>query len=288
MSRLAAMVTITAVLTAPASAGWRDEAIDGSSAIAFEQSVVRLLNELPSRRREEFEMALAVIWIANTVDVGDSDPSEDADLDEVRLLMEFAEELLTEIQRGDVLSAIERREAPGSGYTTVEYFEQLDGLPYDAVVNLAERFGNEPDLRNFKREAWCREERQFIGAARARWSQCDKAAIHCTSGNCVSMYAARALDAALEALKAERYADARAEIEQLDFDRLTPHEQSMAEQRLAQILYEEQDYVRMREHLRNAIYAGGLSEEQESALRSTISRLDDYLSGSPGPELRLR
>lgn len=284
MSRLAAIITISAILATPASAGWRDQEIDGSSAIAFEQSVVQLLNELPRRRREEFEMALGLIWIGNTFDVGDSDPYGDADLDEVRLLAKFAEDLLTEIQRGDVLSAIERREMQGSGYTSVEYFEQLDGLQFDDVVNLAERFGNEADLRTLRREVWCREARGFLGATRARWSQCDKAAIHCTSGNCVSMYAAKALDASLAALKSERFADARTEIERLDFDRLTPHEQSKAEQRLAQISYEERDYARMREHLRNAIYSGGLSEAQELAFRRTISRIDADLSAGQGPE----
>jgi hypothetical protein len=284
MSRLASIISITAILATPASAEWRDQEIDGSSSRAFERSVVLLLNELPRRRREEFEIALASIWIGNTVDVGDSDVNEFAELDEARLLKEYAEDLLTEIKRGDVLAAIEKREEPGSDYTSVEYVEQLDGLRFEGVVDLAARFGNSPDLSEIKREVWCRDPRGLIGSARARRTRCDDAAIQCPNGNCVSTYAARALDAALEALKAEQYADARAVIEALDFNRLTPYEQSRVEQRFAQIASEEQDYARMREHLYKAIYAGGLSVEEELAFRRAISRLDAQLSAVPLPE----
>jgi hypothetical protein len=45
----------------------RGQRIDGTSLASFETSVVALQNDLSPRRREEFEVALAVIWIRNTL-----------------------------------------------------------------------------------------------------------------------------------------------------------------------------------------------------------------------------
>jgi hypothetical protein len=260
------------------SAGWRDLEIDGSGARAFEQSVALLLNEIPRRRREEFEMALARIWLGNTTNVSDADHDGDADPDDVRLLNDVAVSLLAEIKRGEVLSAIEKREEKGGDYTAVEYLKQLDGLQFDGVVNLAGRFGGEADLSPIKREVWCRQPNVSLGSSRAKHRRCDEADLRCPSGNCIREVTLRTFDAATKYLDAEEYAEARSVIEQLDFDKLTPYEHSRAEQLLAKISYSERNYVETREHLQNAIYAGGLSAQQESGFRSQIDILDSQLS----------
>jgi hypothetical protein len=147
MSKLASIIGVAAIVATPASAGWRDQSIEGSSAEAFERSVALLLNELPRRRREDFEIALAFIWLSNTADVsGDLDLDGDADSRDVRLLKDAVDELLAAISRRDVVAAIEDWEDTGRDYSSLQYFNQLDGLQFDDVVNLAGRHGNEPSL----------------------------------------------------------------------------------------------------------------------------------------------
>jgi TonB family protein len=121
--------------------------IDGSTKASLEASIARLQNELRARRRADFETALAVIWIGQTVGTGDLDRDGDVDSVDVRSLMADADDLLTEIERGNLLSAIEEREEKRTGaYTAAAFVEQLDGLGHDEVLELAGRPSNEPFL----------------------------------------------------------------------------------------------------------------------------------------------
>ena len=54
-------------------------------------------------------MALAVVWITSAVDVSDLDHDGDFDLVDLRLLKDESDDLLTAIDRGNVLAAIEER-----------------------------------------------------------------------------------------------------------------------------------------------------------------------------------
>jgi hypothetical protein len=86
--------------------------IDGSSAATFERSVAMLQNDLPPRKREDFEIALAFTWVrAAALDAGDVDGDGDTD-----------------------------------------YFRRLDGLGYDEVVELADLPGDEGYVAQLKRQ----------------------------------------------------------------------------------------------------------------------------------------
>jgi hypothetical protein len=281
MSRLTPIIIVTAIVAAPASADWRDEKIDGTNATAFERSISLLLTELPRRRREEFEIALSLIWLNNTVDVGGANHDGDFNPDDVRQLQQVAEDLLAEIKRGDVLAAIEKRDETGGNYTSVQYFEQLDGLQFAEVLDLAGQPSTEPAMAAIKREVWCRSPR-FLGSSRARHSWCDGENELCQ--RCIRRTTMTVFNAAEEAFEAQQYSDARAEIEGLDFDWLNAFERSNAERFLSVISYAERDLLRAREHLQNAIDVGGLSSEGELEIRRQISLLDSQISAIPQPE----
>lgn len=133
MSRLALIMALS-LLAGCSSTGWRAHEIDGSSEATFERSVGLLQESLPARRRAEFEVALAVIWTRNiTVGAGDLDADGRVDVDEVRALQRLSEDALTDVRRGVLVSAAhERGDNPGS------YVQQLHGLSYDDVLNLAD------------------------------------------------------------------------------------------------------------------------------------------------------
>ena len=124
--------------------------IDGTSAASFERSVAMLQNDLPPRRRDDFDVALAVVWLRATgQDAGDFDGDGDTDYFDVRTIADNAGDLLAAIQRGDLVAAIEdsEREAAVSAY-----FKQLDGLGYDGVVELAGALDTGPYPAAFKRQ----------------------------------------------------------------------------------------------------------------------------------------
>ena len=109
--------------------------IDGGSAATFERSVAMLQNDLPSRKRESFDIALAVTWMrAAGLDAGDIDGDGDTDYFDAREMADNAGDLLAVIQRGDLVSAIE--DSKGAAVAAA-YFKHLDGLGYDEVVELA-------------------------------------------------------------------------------------------------------------------------------------------------------
>jgi hypothetical protein len=108
--------------------------IDGSSAATFERSVAMLQNDLSSRRREDFDVALAVTWMRAAGLDGDIDGDGDTDYFDARAMADNAGDLLAVIQRGDLVSAIEDSKGAAAA---AAYFKQLDGLGYDEVVELA-------------------------------------------------------------------------------------------------------------------------------------------------------
>ena len=122
--------------------------IDGTSAATFERSVAMLQNELPFRRREDFDVALAVVWTRAAGVSSDADGDGDVDYFDARMAADAAGDLLAAIQRGDLVSTIE--DGKGESVAAV-YFKQLDGLGYDEVVALAGALDIGPYAAGLKR-----------------------------------------------------------------------------------------------------------------------------------------
>jgi hypothetical protein len=81
------------------------------------------------------------------------------------------------------------------------------------------------------------------------------------------------LNAAIEALRTNRHADARAAIAALDLATLSPYERSRAEQVLFNAAYGEQRYDDAQRHLASAVAAGGLSPQEVSQARYQSAQL---------------
>jgi hypothetical protein len=143
LARRPLIVCALAVAGCATDTGSRVVRIDASSPARFERSVALLQNQLPPRKREEFEVALGAIWLRNTAPVAaDTDADGVVTFPEVqrsqKALELDAEQLLTEIRRGDLLTAIERREQADGEYAAKDYLEQLNGLTPDEAVGLAD------------------------------------------------------------------------------------------------------------------------------------------------------
>ena len=276
---VALVIAFATTSTAAQLAGWRARQIDGSSQSSFEASVALLQNELPPRRREDFEAALAVIWISNTVDSADLDHDGDVDIDDIRVLKEDAADLLTDIQRGDLVTAVEEREQDGDEYTATDFLEQLDGLGYDEVLSLADRPSRElylATMRRYRAVGLCGAQREQ-SVIRLKW--CDR--LSSGSGQVISAATGKVLNTAIEALNAQKYAEARTTIGRLSLDRLSPYERSKTEQILFSISYAEEKYAEAREHLVRAIDAGGLSEQEVVGVLGQIRLVDSRLAENP-------
>ena len=90
-----------------------------------------------------------------------------------------------------------------------------------------------------------------------------------------------ALEAAVDALNAKRYAEARAAVGQLQRDVMTPYELGMAEAVLFRIADAELRYGDARQHLVNAIESCGLSEDGIADAQDAIKRIDERLAAPP-------
>lgn len=144
-TKLAAALVCVSILAACAST----RRIEGSSAAAFEQSIAMLQNDLSARRRQNFEVALAVTWMrAAALDAGDVDGDGDTDYFDARAMADNAGDLLAAIQRGDLVSTIEDSKSEAAA----AYFKQLDGLGYDEVVELAGDLDVGPYVADMKRQ----------------------------------------------------------------------------------------------------------------------------------------
>jgi len=125
------VLACVAILSACAS-GRR---IDGSSGATFERSVAMLQNDLSSRRRDDFEVALALLWMRTPgVSPADVDGDGDTDYFDMRSMADTAGDLLAAIQRGDLVSTVEASKGESVARA---YFAQLDGLGYGEVIELA-------------------------------------------------------------------------------------------------------------------------------------------------------
>jgi tetratricopeptide (TPR) repeat protein len=83
----------------------------------------------------------------------------------------------------------------------------------------------------------------------------------------------KALNAAIEFLNMEKYAEAQAAIGELKMDKLSPYERSKVEQILFNISYSQDKYAEARGHLQKAIDAGGLNEQEVSQARYQAAQL---------------
>jgi hypothetical protein len=253
----------------------RAQLIDGSTPATFEASVVLLQNELRAPRRGDFETALAVIWIRNTADSGDFDSDGDMDLDDIRLLEADAYDLLTQIRRGNVVSAIEERARGGDQYTAADYFQQLDGLGYDEVLSLAGRPSSETYLvaqRSARAQASCYDR---APTSRAERDSCAKFLDE--KAPFLDVKTGRALNVAIQAFNERQHADARAAVERLNFATLSSYERSKVEQILFSISYGEVNPAEAREHLLEALAAGGLNAAEVSNVLAQLRVVDETL-----------
>jgi len=283
-TRLSAFLGLAAafgIALAPTSADGQSteptRRIDGSSLTRFEASVAALQNELRGRRREDFDVALAVIWVSNTVD-SDFDDDGDMDLDDMRLLEQDADDLLTNIRRGNVASAIEDRVEIGDEYTAADYFKQLDGLGYDEVVSLAGRPSAESyraAVRRLGTEAQCGQpDEQSV----VRLKRCARSSS--APGGGLGRAAGKALNDAFVALNEQKYAEARAAIGKLPLNSLSSYERSKVEEILSAISYGEGKLAEARQHLENALAAGGLTAQETADVLGRIGVIDAKLSGN--------
>jgi hypothetical protein len=132
MSRLT-LILACSIGAGCSTGGWRAQKINGNSPSAFETSVVSLQEQLPLRRRAEFETALAVIWMRSaTLDAGDANSDGRVDMQELRALEAVADDVLTDIRRGVFAGSV-----PERGGAAANYLRQLDGQRYEDVIGLA-------------------------------------------------------------------------------------------------------------------------------------------------------
>jgi hypothetical protein len=141
------LLLVGAAIVAACSSSRR---IDGTSAASFERSVAMLQNDLPSRRRDDFDAALAVTWMrAADLDGSDVDGDGDTDYFDARAMADNVGDLLAAIRRGDFVSAIENGKGAAAA---AAYFRQLDGLGYHEVIALPGRLDFVPHLAELKRQ----------------------------------------------------------------------------------------------------------------------------------------
>jgi hypothetical protein len=272
LSRLlrAALVAAFAPASAYSDADWRDLRIDGSNLSKLEASVATLQNELPPQRREEFEIALAVIWTRNTLD-SDLDEDGDVDLDDGLSMKESTAAFLADIQSGNLYAAIEERTENARQYTADDYLEELDGLAYDEVLRLVGEPSVDPPVTELRpRGGACRDRR-------ARGSECEV--------QIITVPVAKTLDGAFRALSAGDPTGARARIDELSLDALNAYERSKVEQALFSIAYGEEEYGEAREHAQSAIEAGGLNEQEVAETLGWIRHIDSQLAAVPLPDV---
>ena len=93
------------------------------------------------------------------------------------------------------------------------------------------------------------------------------------SGPTIDAATGKALNAAIEFLNMEKYAEAQAAIAELKMDKLSPYERSKVEQILFNISYAQEKYAEARGHLQKAIDAGGLNEQEVSGMHYQIAQL---------------
>jgi len=281
---LAVAVTLAATSAQAQRSASGEQRLDSSSPNTLEASVTALRNALPAGRREDFDAALAMIWIQRTANDGDLDGDEDLDLDDIRLLQDDAADLLTQIQRGNIVYAVESREKDDSEFKAADYFAQLDGLGYDEVLSLAglaraEDYLDAVSNRLSRRVPALPTPTACSAASSPRLQR--RVAEQCADNVAtINRVAAQALNTAIMALGEQRYTDARAALGNLTEFR-TPYERSKADQVLFSISYAEGDHAAAREHLLRALEAGGLNAQETADTLQRIRFIESGLSATP-------
>jgi hypothetical protein len=272
-----AVATILASTSASAQgAVWRTLRIDGGTPESFQASVASLQNALSASARDDFETALAAIWIGNTTtrDVDQDGSFEFGDVSELR---QYSEDLLADIHRGDLVAAIEELDVSGDEYSTADYFEQLDGLGYEAVLDLAgltdQSHAESQALRAYKAQLLCRDiEDLEFGTVRAAW--CDKFFRSQTPTSVPRTPIGATLNTAIEALNAGDIDSAEAAIDTLNLDGLTPYERGFAETLLFHVKYRQGLYPEARAHLQAAVDTQSMTQADADAMAAVIERFD--------------
>ena len=93
------------------------------------------------------------------------------------------------------------------------------------------------------------------------------------SGAGTDLYTGRRLNEALEQLNAQHYPEARAALEPLNLDHLSPYDRGRAEQLFAVIDLRQGHYGPAREHLVKAIASEGLNDQEVSQVNYQIAQL---------------
>ena len=295
LSAIWGLVAAFGIALAPASAfaqraDWRALRIDGSTPESFQASVASLQNALSASARDDFETSLAAIWLGN-VTTGDIDKDGLFEPGDVSELRRYSEALLADIHRGDLVVAIEKLDVSGDGYSTADYFEQLDGLGYEAVLDLAGLTDKSPEesqaLRAYKAQLLCRDiEDLEFGTVRRAW--CDgflrsntatpvaRAPVD-TKPNTRASVGVK-LNTAMKALNAGDTAAAEAALDSLDLDRLTPYERGFAEMLLFHVKYRQGLYTQAREHLQAAVDTQSMSQADADVARADLERFDRMIT----------
>jgi hypothetical protein len=197
--------------------------------------------------------------------------------------------------------AIEALDISGDEYSTADYFEALDGLGYQAVLDLAGLTDESPEeseaLRAYKAQLLCRNTEELKhGGVRAKWCDrffgkqlppCRPAHLPaCQKSNAATPASrgrvAATLSKARETLNAGDADSAEAAIDGLNLDRLTPHERGFAEMLLFDIKYRQRRYAEAREHLQPAVDVGIMSQAEADAIVAVIDRIE-RTAARPGP-----
>jgi hypothetical protein len=285
---VAFVVTLASASASAQNADWRTLRIDGGTPESFQASVASLQNELSARARDDFETALAAIWIGNTT-TGDIDKDGFFELGDVSELRRYSEELLADIHRGDLVAAIEKLDVSGDEYSTADYFAQLDGLGHQAVLDLAGLTDESPEesqaLRAYKAQLLCRDiEDVEFGTVRRAWcdgffrSNTATPAPRASVGANVNRAVGAKLNTAIEALNAGDTAAAEAAIDSLNLDRLTPYERGFAETLLFHVKYRQGLYRQAREHLQAAVDTQSMSQADADVARADLERFDRMIA----------
>ena len=81
------------------------------------------------------------------------------------------------------------------------------------------------------------------------------------------------LNEAIEALNAQKYADAKAILSKMNMEKLSPYEKSRVYQIQASIAGAQNDYDGVRKNMQSAITSGGLNDEEMQEARYQIAQM---------------
>jgi hypothetical protein len=286
-SLVSSVVAALGVALAPAAASaeratWRALRIDGDNPRAFEVSVASLQNALPYNKRDDFEIALLTIWLNQSTQAGDLDQDGELEVGDVLGLKADTADLLAAIQRGDLVPAIEDLDQSGDDRTVASYFEQLDGLGHQGVLDLAGRPGDSSEVgravKAAKAQVLCRPEQlgqNPDATVRQKW--CDAYFRSPTAPRQPNVRAQVALSIALsraiEALAAGDTASAEEAVRRLKLSGLTSFERGMVEAMKFDIAYRQKLFPKAREHLQAAVDAGVVPPEVADEILGTDQAL---------------